>query len=90
MKYVCGADMGRIGNTFYAVDPMCVTDTVAEAVRENKKLHSSFGYTIYAVDGLPVKNVTRMHGMRGGSKTAGLRIVKIECYAFNHPAWGTK
>ena len=87
MMFVCGAEIGRIGNIFYVVDPMAVCDTAEAAVLKNKELHRSFGYAIYAVEAAPVKHVVRIHGMRAGSKTTGLRIIKKECHAFEHPAW---
>ena len=87
MKYVIGSDHGRIGNIFYCVDPMGVFDTIPDAVRGYKNLHHSFGYTIYATEDNPVDHVIRMHGMRSGSKTQGLRIIEKIGYCFDFPEW---
>lgn len=89
MKYVIGADHGRIGDKFYCVDPMGIYDTISEAVIGYKNLHSSFGYVIYCTEDRAVNNVIRMHGMRAGSKTKGLPIISKIGYCFNFPEWNS-
>ena len=87
MKYVIGSDIGRMGENLYCIDPMGVFDTLCEAVTGYRGLHSSFGYMIYATEDKPINHVIRMHGMRSGTKTQGLRIIEKMGYCFNFPEW---
>lgn len=85
--FVCGADVTFKNESKFAIDPMGVFDSVDEAVARNSELHNSFGYAIYEVDSTIVSNLTRVYGMRQGSKTAGYKILSKVCHAFDHPAW---
>jgi hypothetical protein len=86
-KFVCGADITFKGDAKFAVDPMGVFGTIEEAVVGNAELHPSFGYNIYEVDAAATPNLIRSFGFRSGSRCSGLRVQKLACVAYNHPAW---
>ena len=86
-KFAAGCDIGVRGDYLYAVDCMALCDTPTEAVREQARMHSSFGYMIYEVEDSPTAGVERRGGIRGGTKCHGYKIIGKGFYAFEHPAW---
>lgn len=86
-RFVCGVEITFKGDVKFAIDPMGIFDTVDDAVKANKRLHSSFGYAIYEVLPEPIVGLKRIFGIGMGSKCSGYRIVKKVCNAYDHHAW---
>lgn len=85
--FVCGADIALKGDKVFATDFFGPFGTVHEAVVENKRLHSSFGYAIYEISPVITKRLVRAYGIRSGTPCSGHRIVRKALQAFDHPAW---
>ena len=87
MSYVCGVDMAFRGEHRYAMDPMGLYETVEDAVLRCSQIHRSFGYEIYEVESGVTSGLTRVFGIRAGTKGPGYRVIRRVCLAFEHAAW---
>lgn len=85
--YVCGCYLAFHKGSMFAVDSMILSQTIEEAVRMNKSLHSSFGYNIYEVESKETQGIKRDCGFNAGKKTSGYKVIKNVCRAYDHPSW---
>ena len=85
--FVCGAETTFKGDEKYVIDGMGYFETIEEAVRERKGLHSSFSYAIYEVEPKEKQGLVRSVGFRSGTKCAGHKLIRKVCNAYDHPAW---
>lgn len=86
-KFVAGADICFKNGEKFATDHFGLFEDIDSAVRAQKKLHPSFGYSIYVVDDSITKNLKRSFGLRSGTPCSGYKVLSGPIFAFDHPAW---